>query len=150
MSAANNFMQLEQQLVELVKAAVAGNTPAVHVLTAADLADVKEQLQRTPAVHVIHGGFKVLDSRSDGRMARLEHTWLLVAVVGTAHRIESGATARVEAGALLAQTLQAVMGRQLAGCNGPLLPAASPRAWSGAGFHYIPVAVTAETFFSAV
>ncbi len=39
---ANNFMALEPRLVELVRQAVAGMSPAVHVLTTAELADVKE------------------------------------------------------------------------------------------------------------
>ena len=44
----NNFMALEPRLVELVRQAVKGMSPAVHVLTTAELADVKESAQRTP------------------------------------------------------------------------------------------------------
>ena len=149
MSAANNFMLLEPQIVALARAAVEGNTPAVHVLTSADLAGLKEQLQYTPAVHVIYQGFRVAQTRSDGRVAVLRHTWLVVAVVGTAHSIVSGATARADGGALLAQVCAALMGRKLDGAVRLLLPTDSPRAWSSPGFHYTPMAFAVDTHFSA-
>lgn len=146
---ANNFMALEPQIVELVKGAVANHNPAVHVLTAADLAGVKEQLQHTPAIHVVHQGFTPGNVRSDGLKAELQHKWLVVAVVSNTHNIRSGATARSDAGALLAQVAAALMGRKLRHASTPLLPTKSPPAWNTAGFYYIPMAFDVHTFFSA-
>ena len=76
---ANNFMALEPRLVELVRQAVEGMSPAVHVLTTAELADVKESAQRTPAVHVIYGGYRIAEDI--GTAWELDHTWYVVAAV---------------------------------------------------------------------
>lgn len=65
----NDFLAMEPLLVQIVRDAVAGQVPAVHVLTEADLKGVEEAKQFTPAVHVLYGGFTVADVRSDGRAA---------------------------------------------------------------------------------
>ena len=76
----NDFSRLEDAIVAILKAAVTGLTPAVHVLTAADLAGVAEQRQRVPALHVISQGFAPAPE-VDPRLLRLTHTWYVVAAV---------------------------------------------------------------------
>ena len=49
----NNFLEPEQHTVARLKEALSGLRPQVHVLTAADLAQVREDAQPTPAVHVV-------------------------------------------------------------------------------------------------
>lgn len=142
---ANNFMALEPHLVALVQAAVEGLSPAVHVLTAAEIADVKESAQRTPAVHVIYGGYTVAE---DLRTAwRLEHTWYAVVVVRSAATQRTGAAARAEAGPLVARVINALAGASVPGSAGPLTLTTPPKAGYPAGFQYIPSAFTVETIF---
>lgn len=142
---ANNFLALEPHLVNAVTQAVAGISPAVHVLTAADLGDVKESAQRVPAVHIIYGGYRVLE---DVRSAwRLEHTWYAVIVVRHVGTQRTGSAARAVAGPLMAQVVGALAGASLPGLTAPLALVSPPPADYRAGVQYLPSAFTAETIF---
>ena len=141
----NDFSQLEDRIVALLKAAVAGMTPAVHVLTAAELEGVRENAQLTPALHVISDGFR--PTESGHKVARLTHTWYVVAAVRNAAAQRSGAAARRQAGPLLARAMGALLSEQLPGTAKPLQLAPAPRGRYAGGFFYLPSAWTAETVF---
>lgn len=141
----NNFMALEPHLVELVRGAVKGMQPAVHVLTAADIADVKETAQRTPAVHVIYGGYRVAEDI--GTAWELEHTWYVVAAVRNVATARTGQAARQDAGALAARVAGAMAGAQVPGAIRPLTFVTPPAARYAAGFQYLPSAFQAATVF---
>lgn len=146
----NDFLAMEPLLVQIVRDAVAGQVPAVHVLTEADLKGVEEAKQFTPAVHVLYGGFTVADVRSDGRAAILRHTWLVVAVARSASGTRSGAQARADAGKLLARAGGALCGKRLPRANGAVVPVNGPKDWASTGFKYMPMAFAVETFFHAI
>lgn len=148
-TAANDFLAVEPHIVARLQVAVAGMSPAVQVLTGAELAGIKEAAQRTPAVHVIWGGFRLLESRTDGRQARLEHTWYVVAAVRNVANTKAGAAARAEAGALAARAGAALMGFRPPGVAGPLRMGPTQSAGYSAGFMYLPLAFQAETQFHA-
>ena len=141
----NDWMALEPHLVALVRAAVRDLRPAVHVLTAAELADVKEQAQLTPAVHVIYGGFRITDSQRTAWQP--PHTWYAVAAVRNVATVRSGQAARAQAGSLAARVLAALASAQVPGAILPLEPTTPPPARYAAGFQYVPVAVQAVTVF---
>ena len=144
----NNFLEPEAHIVARLKEALTGVKPAVHVLTAADLAKVKEENQPTPAVHVVWNGFAVLESRSDGRQARLDHTWLIVTAVRNVRGLQSGAAARAAAGELAARAGAALMGYRPPNVAGPMRLAPAPGSGiSAAGFMYLPLAFLVETVF---
>jgi len=146
----NDFLALEPHLVARLKEQLADLRPAVHVLTAAQLAGVEEQKQLTPAVHVIHQGFRVLESRADGRAAQLEHTWLAVAAVKSSRDVRSGAAAREQAGQLAARAGAALMGFKVAGLlRDALRLTSAPSAQYHEGYLYLPLAFTAVTVFTA-
>ena len=148
--AANDFLALEPHLVERLQAALAGVRPAVHVLTAAQLADLEEQQQFTPAVHVLHAGFRVEQTRADGRAAQLAHTWLVVAAVKNPRDLRGGAAAREQAGQLAARAGAALMGLKVPGLmRDPLILTSAPGARYAAGYLYLPLAFTAVTVFAA-
>ena len=131
-----------------IKDALAGVKPAVHVLTAADLAKVKEENQPTPAVHVVWNGFRVLQAREDGAAARLDHTWLVVAAVRNVRTLQSGQDARAAAGELAARAGAALMGYRPPNVAGPMRLAPAPGSGiSPAGFMYLPLAFLVETVF---
>lgn len=141
----NDFMALEPHIVDLVQKAIAGIKPAVHVLTASDLADVKEQAQRTPAVHVIYGGYAVAE---DLRTTwRLRHKWYVVAAVRNVANQRSGKAARSGAGTLAAQVARALVGEKLPGAASALSLVSPPAAKYAGGFQYIPSAFEVETIF---
>ena len=144
----NNFLEPEAHIVARLKEALAGVKPAVHVLTAADLAKVKEENQPTPAVHVVWNGFRVLQAREDGAAARLDHTWLVVAAVRNVRTLQSGQDARVAAGELAARAGAALMGYRPPNVAGPMRLAPAPGSGiSPAGFMYLPLAFLVETVF---
>ena len=141
----NDFMALEPHIVDLVQKAVEGIKPAVHVLTAADLADVKEQVQRTPAVHVIYGGYAVAEDQRT--VWRLRHKWYVVAAVRNVAHQKSGKAARSGAGTLGAHVTRALAGEKLPGAATTLSLVSPPPAKYAAGFQYIPSAFEVETIF---
>lgn len=144
----NNFLEPEAHIVARLKDALAGVKPAVHVLTAADLAKVKEENQPTPAVHVVWNGFRVLQAREDGAAARLDHTWLVVAAVRNVRTLQSGQDARAAAGELAARAGAALMGYRPPNVAGPMRLAPAPGSGiSAAGFMYLPLAFLVETVF---
>lgn len=146
---ANDFMAMEADIVARLKAALAGPAPAAHVLTAADLAGIKESAQPTPAVHVVWNGFRVLETRKDGIASRLDHTWLVVTAVRNVASTRTGAPARRDAGELMARAGAALMGFRPGNAAGPLRMTSAPAAAFAAGFMYLPLAFLVETVFKA-
>ena len=147
--ATNDFLAAEPHIVARLKAALAGLKPAVHVLTVSELSAIKEDLQPVPAVHVVWNGFAVLESRLDGRQARLDHTWLIVTAVRNVRGLQSGAAARADAGPLMARAGAALMGFRPPGVAGPMRMVSAPAAGQSPGFMYLPLAFKVETHFKA-
>ena len=139
----NDFSRLEDAIVAILKAAVTGLTPAVHVLTAADLAGVAEQRQRVPALHVISQGFAPAPE-VDPRLLRLTHTWYVVAAVSN---VATPRAARRAAGPLLGLAMGALLGEKLPGTTRPLQAVRAPAGAYSAGYFYLPSAWQAESAF---
>lgn len=142
---ANNFMAMELPLVQCIQQAMQGISPAVHVLTAAELADVKQSAQTSPAVHVIYGGYRVAEDLATAW--RLEHTWYAVVAVRNVAKVGSGQPARQAAGALVAKVIGALAGASMPGATRTLSLVTPPPAGYIAGFQYVPSAFIAETIF---
>ncbi|CAM5787678.1 hypothetical protein ACFOHU_08125 [Ottowia pentelensis] len=142
----NDFSRLEDAIVAILKTAVAGLSPAVHVLTAADLAGVAEQRQRVPALHVISQGFSPAPE-PDPRLLRLTHTWYVVAAVSNVATQRAGHAARRAAGPLLALAMGALLGERLPGTTRPLAAVRAPAGAYSAGYFYLPSAWQAESVF---
>jgi hypothetical protein len=140
---AANFMALEPRLVALLKDAVAGLSPAVHVFTVADLADVQESNQMTPALHVVYGGYRI--AQDIGTAWRLEHTWYAVAVCRSAATVRSGEKARQDAGILATRAALALAGARVAGAAERLALVSPPGPSYKAPYTYLPTAVRAVT-----
>ncbi len=141
----NAFMALEPRLVELVKAAVAGMSPAVHVLTSAQLATMEEAKQPTPAVHIVYDGYRIAEDI--GSAWRLEHTWYAVACCRSAASVRSGEVARQDAGALATRVALALADARVDGAATPLTLITPPKPMPRAPYFYLPTAVLAVTHF---
>ncbi len=141
------FFELQPLLLDKLKAAVAGMSPKVHVLTADDLAGVVENQQFTPAVHLVYQRYKVLETRSDGTSARLAQDWLCIVTTRSQKAIRAGDAARENAGQLACKVCGVLMGyKPLAMCK-PTQIANAPDAGYSAGFQYLPLAFTTEIIF---
>lgn len=124
----DNLLQIEAELMARLKEQLADVRPAVHVLTAADLAGVEEEKQLTPAVHLVYQRYRVVESRTDGRAARIAQTWMPVIAVRNTRTTRTGSAARNEAGALAALVTQALMGWQPPSAVKPLQLIPAPAA----------------------
>lgn len=118
--------------------------PDLHVLSAADLAGVTEERQLTPAVHVLYQGYRLLESSANGLTARIEQTWLVVVATRNVRALASGSATRLEAGALAAGVLQALMGFKPGSAAKPLQLSGAPAARYTAGAQYLPLAFATE------
>jgi len=140
----DSLFLLEAPLLQRLKAELAPLKPAVHVLSAADLAGVMEEKQLVPAVHLIYQGYRVLQNRADKKLARIEQTWLAAVAVSNARGLKAGTEARADAGSLGAKVLLAFAGWQPPGAATPLQLSNAPAARFSAGFQYLPQAFTVE------
>lgn len=141
---AGNFLALEPELVARLREKLAMQVPPVHVLTSAELTDVAEEKQLTPAVHVMYQGYRPLETRSDGSVCRVQQTWLAVVATRNTRNLASGGDARQEAGALAGLVSEALMGFVPASAAKPLMLAAAPSAEYSGGHQYLPLAFTTE------
>lgn len=141
----NAFMALEPRLVALLKTALAGMSPAVHVLTTAELSEVQESNQLTPAVHVVYGGYRI--DQDVGSAWRLEHVWYAVTVVRNVAKVRSGAAGRQDAGAIATVVALALADAQVDGAAERLSLISPPIPSHKAPYSYLPTAVRAVTHF---
>ena len=109
---ANNFMAVEADLVKLLQDAVKDLRPKAHVLTAAQLTNVTQTRQTTPALHVVYGG-PMRIAENQGTRLILEHIWHVVAVVSHVGSVRTGEHARAEVGPLVARVMSALAGANI-------------------------------------
>lgn len=132
-----NPLALEPLLVARLQAALADVRPGVHVLVAAELADVLEEKQLVPAVQVMFAGMRPLEAQ--GGDTRVACDWHTVVAVRHADAKGKGASARASAQALVHATYSALAGWKPEGHSKPLALVAGPGGASSNGFFYLPL-----------
>lgn len=144
MASLSSPLDLEPAIVERLRSKLAEQQPAVHVLTAADLAGVAEEKQVVPAVHLVYQGYRVAQARGDGAVAKVAISWLAVVATRSVRGLVAGDEARSQAGALMGRVFKALSGFQPAGAATPLLAVTPPGAGYSSGFQYMPLAFECE------
>lgn len=132
------FMSIEPLLVARIGQTV--KVPSLKVITASELAGVKENAQPVPAVHVIYDGFTV---HEDKGLVEIVERWLTVVAVRNLKTARSGEDVRQDAGQILAALFESLLGWQADGVK-PLLPTNPPRPGFNAGYGYFPLAWSAR------
>lgn len=99
----------ETPLIDRLRGAI---PQAIEVVGSADIRAVSAEGQVAPALHVLHGGFRVRDASDDGQLAVFSETWLVVIVVRSAVQTDVGRALHIAAAPLLAGVLRAVLGWQ--------------------------------------
>ncbi|MDP2548084.1 hypothetical protein [Oceanobacter sp. 4_MG-2023] len=140
------FDNIESELKTRLQAKLPAGT---HVLTTTDLAGATEASQPTPAVHLVYQNYRVIESRPDGRAARIQQTWLTVIAVRNVRNTRSGAAARSEATELASLLAPALMGFKPTGAAKPLTLVTAPQASYSTGHQYLPLAFAVETTLTA-
>lgn len=144
MSTTVNFLALESVLKTRLQTHFAASNPAVQVLSAVDLAGVTEASQLAPAVHLVYQGYRVAETPTHGRVARIEQTWLVVIATRNVSDARTGEAARSQAGAIASQVCTALMGWNPSAVTKPLQLSDAPAAGFLAGFAYLPLAFVTE------
>lgn len=126
---------LESTLVQTLRAAL---PETVRLTTAAELADIADGHQPTPAVAVIYDGYRV--AHQDPAHTLLTTGWLIVAMVRHLGDVRGGSSARAEADGILTACIDAVL--TLTEHNVRIATAPGPGYRKGYG--YYPLAITAD------
>ncbi len=101
-----------------------------------DLADIKEETQRTPCLHLMYYGDQLPETSNGGAYMPIKQTWLVIVVVRQS-RTEN-------AGELITRTIKALAGKK-AGPTGPWLRVNTPaKPRFSDGFAYYPLAFTSQ------
>lgn len=140
-------MTLEPLLIERLKSALDGNTPAVHVLAAADLAGVLEERQLVPAVHVLFAGLRPLSANVHDTL--VECIWNTVVSVRNASSQGQGAPGRVDTNALAIAIYASLVGWTPPGHSSPLTLASGAPGGASNGFFYLPLTWRTEFVWRA-
>ena len=148
----DSLTALEPEIMAALRQGLASVVPAVHVLAASDLANVLEEKQLTPAVHVLYQGYALggaNQTRSDGTAAKVVQTWLVVVATRHVRDMRAATDGRQAAGELAARVASVLMGHRCPSAAGPLTLGNAPAAGMNAGFQYLPLAFTAEVVLKA-
>lgn len=119
----------------------------IKVLTLADLAEVPDNRQKTPAVFVVYEGFSpAATSANVPHVQQVEQTWSVVVACRNARGAGGSAAAREDVSEIAQEVLQALLGfmaqpgvrLSLSGAPGP--------EYDG-GFAYLPIGFSCRSTF---
>lgn len=122
----NNYLAAEPELITLLE----GLEGIRKVYSSADLAEMKERSQVTPAVHLIYRGDQVPDQAQGGMIGHVTQTWLVVLVINLRQK--------AQAGELLASLIKTLSGVHTT--LGPINRVNAPQPSFRPGFGYYPLA----------
>jgi hypothetical protein len=139
-----DFMEVEDQIVAQLQAKLPAG---FKVLSADDLAGLTEATQPAPAVHVISNWYSVSETSSNGRVAVIRPSWLVVVVVKhEGAREKASREAKQRAKPHIGAVLDALMGfRPFDRPGTPGLNLATPpKPLPRPPFFYFPILFTVE------
>jgi len=139
MNLREDFLVAGPALIARLKAQL---PPGVFVLSAKDLAGVKEAAQQAPAVHVIYNAYAPKQG-ANGAWSGIEQTWLTVVVVRNVVSLATAEAPMAEAGPLMAGVIGALSMWVPSGAvdfQSIHLKPSPPAGYTRAGFAYFPIA----------
>ncbi len=122
----DDYLAAEPHLIQLLEQ-VEGIR---KVYSSADLAEMEERSQITPAVHLIYRGDRVSEQAQGGMLGRVVQTWTVVLAINLRQK--------EQAGALLARLVKTLSGVHTA--LGPINRVNAPQPSFRPGFGYYPLA----------
>lgn len=135
-----NYLEAEQLIKAKLETELASNSPKVHVKTAADIAGIEEDSQRTPAVYIVYDGDTVGEDAGYGQSNIVKQRYMAVITVRNKSTIRSGEKTREDAGELLSQVISILSGWKPGNGYSELKRVDSIPPGYSAGFGYFPVA----------
>lgn len=130
---------LESALIARLQSGLSGQVQRIY--SAAEIAQVQEQAQLSPAVSVLYDGMRPITDLANGSIQQIAFRFLVVAIARNATQTQVSAGARADGSGLLDAILESLLGfRPAAGCSGLELQQAPPAIFTQAGFAYYPLA----------
>lgn len=121
------------------------------IYTNADLKDVAEARQITPAVHIVYVGDDIGETPKDrgtqGAIQVVTQNWAVVLAVYHADPGNSGQGARREIGPLISALIRSLVKYQPKGCTMPLARGSPIQPYYSNGFAYFPIVFKAQFVF---
>lgn len=153
--AITSLLVLQDELVDLLKTALADIRPAVHILAQADLASeidtdkaAAAAAQPVPAVNIVYMGHRFGDGqdrqRSDGRALLLQQLFVCEVVTRNVRSLKAGSAALADSGAIAARVLLSLMGARLPSAASPLRLKPGPGPVYQGGMQYLPLALDVD------
>lgn len=133
------------RLVQRLAASAA--TERVRVLTAAELAEVPDQRQLAPAVHVVYDGYSVGDNIAAGKIQGIEQNWLVVCHARNTTGQGNPTPAATDAGKIAEVVLAALLGFDPLGTGATLRLFTAPAPAYDGGYCYLPLNFRLRTTF---
>lgn len=140
-----NWLALEDALLAVLQGAVAGASPAVKVLSAAELAKVDETSAPSPALHLIYAGYAPVEDGGSSLMLR--HRWIVAVAVKNAGTLATGKALRAELGKLQTKVIRAMLTAKLPGAQSKVELQAQPAIQYTTGWALAPHAFAVQTIF---
>lgn len=110
MAAPDNYLGIEPLIVTYWQAAVPALADRVFAIGEAE--NVEKFRQFTPGGLVYYDGYSIASKSDKGKANALDQLWVLVVQVRNVRDARSGAPARVDAGELISDTIDAFVGWQ--------------------------------------
>lgn len=149
-----DLLVLQDELVELLRTALADMRPAVHILTPADLAADEADNKApgpahpVPAVNVVYLHHKFSPEqdrqRSDGRATLIAQLFALEVVTKSVRSLKAGSAARSGGGVLAMRVFKAAVGARLPSAMGNVKFVPGPGPVYRGGMQYLPLVVSVD------
>lgn len=136
-----SLLALEPLIMERLGALLSGE---VAVFPAAALDAITGGNQPAPAVYVLYDSGAVTESRPDGLAVRIAQTWVALVVVRYAAQGVGGPQARLSAGEIADEVINALMGWQPTGTSQPLRLVDLPSGGAVPGYQIVPLQFSTE------
>lgn len=136
------FLNIETAIVDQLRYNI---DDSIQILTQDDLSGMEESSQPCPAVHVIYSGYRVIETRDDGKISHVQQRWLAVVATRNMRSRRSAEQARQDALPILDEVKNCLMGFWPDQASSPLRLATPPLGGGENGFHYEPLAFDVNT-----
>lgn len=141
----DDFLALEPALITRLKEIAGFNL----VDSVAALEQVAEMSQVVPAALVVYDGYSPVGEAGSGELTQFSQRWYVVVVVRSASQTLTGGGLRTEAGPLIADVLEKLVGFRVSGFTALRLTAAPP-ALMQSGYGYYPLGFTVQAEVEAI
>lgn len=137
----SDYFSIEPLMIQRLKDAAIPGVRAVY--SSAEIARVEENMQITPALHVLFHGDNVLEGKGNqaekGKKQKIEQNWMIVVAVNHAAQINPAAEMNQQAGEIISQVLTQLSGWRPSFDHGELYRVNGPGPDRRAGFAYFPL-----------